>query len=602
MTLKLRFLTQRTLTVASAITLCGALSSSGQNARPVDIAIVDAMVFDGTGAAPSARTVLIQNGRITAVGAHLAVPAGYTTIDATGEALLPGFFDLHTHWTESGMPHSVPVMANEDLAAGVTTVDDFNSSPESFEARRAWIGMLNAPHVNICGRISTPGGHGADWADSATTRQIVTPLEARAAVDDLMRYKPDCFGETMIDGWRYGMSPDNTSMNADAIAALVDEAHKFQMPVLTHTVTVSKGKDAGDGHVDVIAHALQDRDLDEATIAAIKRGGSAFAPTLAVYEPNKPGSTPIPATDPRFLQSQKRWHLALNNTRLLYEAGVPITLGTDAGMPGTPHGKSSLREMELLVQAGLPASAALIAGTANSARAMGEINDRGTIEVGKRADLVLLKGKPWETIGDVEKTDRVFLSGRLVFGPGALAPNPDVPMAAAKVGNIVDDFEREDMRTNFATLVVTNPDGGLSRSSEILQIVPREGTNHALLMTGKMVVKDKPSVSIVVPLTKGSIAPADLRGYKGIRLDIRGDGEYELRLNALNAAYSATVSGNAEWKSVEIPFTELHPIAGRRTSPADALWKGDDLTEIEVVAHRKGGTTTWVELDNILFF
>ena len=537
------------------------------------------------------------------MGRNLAVPAGYTTIDANGEALLPGFFDLHTHWTESGIPRTTPLMANDDLAAGVTTVNDFNSSPESFDARRQWISTLVAPHVNLCGRISTPGGHGADWADAATTRQIVTPVEARAAVDDLLRYKPDCFGETMIDGWRYGMSPDNTSMNADAIAALVDEAHKSHLAVLAHVVTVTKGKDAGDGHVDVIAHALQDRDIDEATITAIKQGGSMYAPTLAVYEPNKPGShSTILPTDPRFQQSQRRWNFALHNTRRLYDAGVPVTLGTDAGMPGTPHGKATLREMELLVQAGLPPSAALIAGTANSARAMGELDDRGTIQPGKRADLVLVKGRPWETIADVEKTDRVFVDGRLVFGPGAPPPNPDVPMPAAKVGELVDDFESADGRSNLGTLVVTSPDTGLNRSTEIIQVIPREGANHALLMTGRMAVKDKAFVSVVLPLTKGSVIPADLRAYGGLHLELCGDGEYELRINGLHGSWGTLITGSSEWKTVEIPFASLHAVARGAGAANEAVWKGDDLTEVELVAHRQGGTKTWLEIDNVSFF
>ncbi|HEY0262902.1 MAG TPA: amidohydrolase family protein [Granulicella sp.] len=569
------------------------------------VAIVDATVFDGTGAAPSVRTVLISNGRISAVGPHLEVPSGYTKIDASGEALLPGFFDLHTHWTGSGVPPTTPRIANEDLAAGVTTSNDFNSSPEAFEARRRWISTLIAPHVNFCGRLSTPGGHGADWADTATTKWVTTPAGARAGIDAILPYKPDCFGEVMIDGWRYGTSPDDTSMNADAIAALVDEAHKSHLPVLTHTVTVTKGKEAGEGHVDVIAHALQDREIDDATIAAIKQGGSVLAPTLAVYEPTKPGHhSSVSPSDPRYQQSMRKWDIALYNTKRLYDAGVPIALGTDAGMPGTPHGKATLREMELLVQAGLPPSAALIAGTANSAKAMGELSDRGTIEVGKRADLVLIKGKPWERIDEVEKTDRVFLDGRLVFGPGAPPPNPDVPPSAVKVASLIDDFERVDGRTNLDTLVVTNPDGGLDRSTEIVERVPRETKGFALLMTGNLAVKDKPFVSVVLPLTKGSIVPVDLRLYHGVRFELRGDGEYELRLNGLNGAWSAPVAGAGEWKTVQVPFSSLHPLAHGQGQEAakDTSWKGDDLTEVEIVAQRPGGAKTWLEIDNVILY
>lgn len=566
------------------------------------IAIVGATVFDATGAAPAVKTVLIEHGRITAVGAQVKVPAGFTRIDAQGEALLPGFFDLHTHWT-AGEPGTTPTIANADLAAGVTTVADFNAAPESFAARRAWLASIHAPHVNLCGRLSTPGGHGADWADTATTKWVVTPAGAKAGIDAIFPYQPDCFGEVMTDGWRYGTAPDNTSMNEDALAALVAEAHTRHLPVLTHTVTVTKGREAGEAHVDVIDHALQDRDLDEATIDAIKQGGSFFAPTLAVYEPVKPGhhSTFAP-TDPRYQQTQRKWAFAQHNTKRLYDAGVPIAVGTDAGMPGTPHGKATLREMELLVQAGLPAEAALMAGTANSARAMGELADRGTIEVGKRADLVLVKGTPWEHIEDVEKTDRVFVDGRILFGEGAPAANADVPMPAQKVSALVDDFERADGRSNLDTLVVTNPDGGLDRSTEMIQVIPRETGGHALLMTASMSVKEKPSASVILPLTKGSIAPADLTVYHGLKFELRGDGPYELRANGVNGAWAAKVEGGSAWKTVEVPFSALQRVGRAREGAAGATWIGSDITEFELVDQREAGAKTWLEIDNVTLY
>jgi imidazolonepropionase-like amidohydrolase len=597
----------RKLTVIGALLISSivGLTPSVNAAFPADsdsgLAIVDAIVFDATGATPSIETVLVRNGRITAVGAHLPVPKGYHVFDATGEALLPGFFDLHTHWTPGGLPRDTPAIANADLAAGVTTSNDFNAAPESYEARRAWLATLNAPHVNLCGRLSTPGGHGADWADTETTKWVSTPAGARAGVDAIVPYKPDCLGEVMTDGWRYGTAPDMTSMNEDTIAAMVDEAHKYHLPVLTHTVTVTKGAEAGEAHVDVIAHALQDREIDDATVAAIKQGGSFFAPTLAVYEPNKSGHA-LPVSDPRYAQSMKKWNYALQNTKRLYDAGVPIALGTDAGMPGTLHGKAPLREMELLVLAGLTPTAALLAGTANSARAMGEFGDRGSIEAGKRADLVLVQGKPWGNISDVEHTDRVFVDGRLVFGPGAPPPNLDAPLTAVKVDALIDDFERTDGRSNLNTLVVTNPDRGLDRSTEVMQIVPREDNGHALLMTAKMAAKDNATASVVLPLTRGSIAPADIQGYHGIKLELRGDGDYELSCNGLGGSWTTTIQGTNSWKTVEVPFTALRRIATQKSEEKMSPWSGTDVTEIEIIDHREAGAKTWLEMDNVSFY
>jgi len=161
--------------------------------------------------------------------------------------------------------------------------------------------------------------------------------------------------------------------------------------------------------------------VDAATIAAIKAGGTGLAPTLAVYEPVKPGQ---PVRDPeggKPEQAFKKFDNALANTKALSDAGITIGLGADAGMPGTQHGFSTLHEMELLVRAGLTPSQALVAGTSASANPWLKTVIRGTIAVGKRADLVLIKGAPWKDISDVHKIDRVFIDGKLVLNP---APRP----------------------------------------------------------------------------------------------------------------------------------------------------------------------------------
>ena len=103
---------------------------------------------------------------------------------------------------------------------------------------------MASPHVNFVARMSTPGGHGADWADRATTKWVNSPAAARLEVKALVPYKPD-FIKAFADGWRYGASADNTSMDEGTLTALVDEAHRNQLKVLTHTVTVDRGAIAG---------------------------------------------------------------------------------------------------------------------------------------------------------------------------------------------------------------------------------------------------------------------------------------------------------------------------------------------------------------------
>ena len=599
-------LVQKTVGGAAALSATLLLTAFGvsQAAKPADgevIAIMGATVFDATGAAPHLANVVIRNGRIAEVGPGVKAPRGAKVIDAKGEALLPGFYDLHTHWTPGGVPSTTPQIASAYVAAGVTTVSDFNAAPESFAPRRQWLSTLVAPHVNFAARMSTPGGHGADWADTATTKWVNTPDAARAAVKALIPYKPDLI-KAFTDGWRYGTAPDNTSMDEWTLTALVDEAHKNDLKVFTHTVSVDRGEVAGRAKVDVITHSLQDRRLDAEAVEIIKAGGTSDTPTLAVYEPVKPGQPPRdPEENPTVKQAFKKFDDALHNAKTLHDAGVTIALGTDAGMPGTPHGVSTLHEMELMVRAGLTPTEALIAGTAKSAKVINQLADRGTIEVGKRADLVLIKGEPWKTISDVRKTDRVFIDGKLVFGPGAppMTANQATTMASIPAKAQIDDFERADGRSSLDTLRTDDPDGGLDRTVEVSQIIARGDQGKALSINARMAMKSKPSAGVIIPLTRGSIQPVDATAFKGVRFEVRGDGEYALGVSSPVARWAAPFTAGSAWKTVEVPFSALK-VASERGGKAE--WTGANLTEVEFMGGRKGGEKLWLEVDNVVFY
>ncbi|WEK43732.1 MAG: amidohydrolase family protein [Candidatus Sphingomonas colombiensis] len=577
------------------------VGASQLTASPGDraTAIVGATVFDGTGAAPQVATVVIRDGRIVSVTPGAKAPSGARVIDARGKALLPGFFDLHTHWTPAGEPNTTPQIATDYVKSGVTTINDFHEQPESYAPRREWLKTLVSPHVNFAARISTPGGHGADWGDQATTVWINTPTAARAAIEKLKPYKPDLI-KAFTDGWRYGVMPDNTSMDGWTLHALTDAAHQAGWKVLTHTVTVDRGLVAARSGVDSLAHDPQDRDMTPEEAKAIAATKMAVIPTLAVYDPGKGGAKP---DDPRYRQSLAKFTHALHNVKTLFDAGVPIGVGTDAGMPSTPHGSSTLHELELLVRAGLTPSQALVAGTHTSAKIMAQDGDRGTIAPGKRADLVLIDGKPWENISDVYKISRVLIDGRLVFGPGAPAlpaANLTTHMPATTVSALVDDFEKADGRSSLDTLRLETGDGGIDRSVEITQIVPRADGGHALQLAARMAVKDGAYAGVAVPLTRGSVQPVDVRRYKGVRFDIKGPGDFALRLNGLEGGWSAPVKGAIGWTSIDVPFSALQPV--KMGNRAGKPWSGDDIVQVELGGTRAGGAPMTFTIDNIRFY
>jgi hypothetical protein len=182
----------RLLALATALLLgSGQATVVAMASETQALLIRDAMVFDGTGRAAYPASVLVEDGRIAAIGDALQAPKGARTVNARGQALLPGLFDLHTHWTPNAVPSELPQVANLYMAAGVTTVSDFHEPPEAYAPRRQWLSSIAAPDVKFAARMSTPLGHGADWGDENTTRWVNSPESARAGVRAVAAYKPD---------------------------------------------------------------------------------------------------------------------------------------------------------------------------------------------------------------------------------------------------------------------------------------------------------------------------------------------------------------------------------------------------------------------------
>jgi hypothetical protein len=289
--------------------------------------------------------------------------------------------------------------------------------------------------------------------------------------------------------------------------------------------------------------------------------------------------------------------------KALYDAGVPIALGTDAGMTGTPHGVSTLREFELLVKAGLTPTQALVAGTQTSAKILGLDKDRGTIAVGKRADIVLIDGTPWSNIADVHKIAQVLVDGRLVVGAGAPAlpaANAADRLPSVTVPALIDDFERADRRSSLDTLRLETPDGGHDRSVEITQVVPRDDGGKALALAARMAVKEDPYAGVAIPLTRGSVTPVKLAGYTGLRFDVKGDGAYVVRLNGLDGSWEADVTGGSDWGAVDLPFSAFKPVA--RRGEEGAAFTGDGIVQVEIGGTREAGERMWLQIDNVRFY
>jgi imidazolonepropionase-like amidohydrolase len=569
-------------------------------------------------------TVVVIGTRIAGYGIETAPPPpGSRIIDATGQTLLPGLFDLHTHLTASaatGVAGDWGKSLKAYLACGVTSVNDYATYSELFWPMRQLLatGTLMGPRINMAMRMSTTGGHGTEggWGDFMTLLAN-TPEQARAETRRALAAKPDVI-KVFTDGWRYGSAPNLTSMNVETLAAIVQEAHAGGVKVVTHTVTLAGAKIAARAGVDILVHGIGDADVDAELIEIMKSKGTFYVPTLSVYEFKGGLDRPLRLLDPDVKAAlppqngdrtpsapvRERWEHLTGNVRKLFSAGIPVAVGTDAGMPGTFHGASTLHEMELLVKSGLSPMQALMAGTSVSARAMGVLNERGTIAPGKLADLVLVDGKPDEEIADIRKTRRVFLGG-YELSPSDLEKaiqTPEVtPLATHPLPPLVDDIERADGRTSLNTLRVNATDPGIDHSPMLFQPVIRSGNDHALLIQAAMADKVHPWVRVEFPLTQGAFEPADISKYQGVSFDVRGEADTRVLLQTYGIrnsdAWAASFSPTGEWQTVKIPFAALK----RQTEGAPA-WTGKDARAVLFELSGAPGSKTWLELDNVQFY
>jgi hypothetical protein len=320
-----------------------------------------------------------------------------------------------------------------------------------------------------------------------------------------------------------------------------------------------------------------------------------MAPTLAVYEPGVYApDTPFTAVQAR--RFAHKFKTALYNVRKMHAAGVPIGVGTDAGMTNVRHGISTQRELALLVRAGLSPAEALVAATSGSARLVKLAHDRGTIAPGQRADMLLVDGEPWKRISDITRVSRVFIDGRPVYGEGVRNADAAPYPPSIRIPPLIDDFERPDGRTARDTLRLDVFDGGVDRSFVITQIVKRGANGHMLQLAGRMAIKDNAFVGIAFPLTRGSVVPADLGGYRGLRFDLKGEGPFTVRLQGPTSRWAASVNGAADWQTVVMPFSSLKPDAPERP------WDPGAIFQIEISATRPGGQTISMQLDDVTLY
>ena len=415
------------------------------------VALTHVMLLDGTGAAPAAdQTVVIRAGRIAEVGpaARVTVPAGAQTMDLTGHTVIPGLVGMHDHlfYTAAGgravqMSYTGPRLY---LASGVTTIRTAGSRSTYAEINlkdAIGRGLVPGPRIHLTAPYITgaPGGGSMDV--------VTSPEEARRFVAYWASE-----GATWIKAY--------TDIRRAELGAAIKEAHKRGLKVTGHLCSVSFREAVALG-IDNLEHGmLTASDFDpskqpdvcpvstigrnneadprgeaaQATIQALVKHGVSMTSTLAVYEPfvaNRPTKEPrvLNAMAPEVRASYMKIRQEIDSTgsgpiaaeglrsamtfeREFVEAGGLLAAGVDpTGIGGALAGYGDQRNYELFIEAGFAPEQAVKIMTANGAKILGVQRQLGTVERGKLADLVVLRG-------DLTSDPTVIRNPTVVFKDG----------------------------------------------------------------------------------------------------------------------------------------------------------------------------------------
>jgi hypothetical protein len=272
---------------------------------------------------------------------------------------------------------------------------------------------------------------------------------------------------------------------------------------------------------------------------------------------------------------------------------VRFGAGTDSGVTSAWHGWSTLRELQLLVHAGLTPLEAITAATAAAARALHVDADRGEIAPGKLADLVLVDGAPHERIADIERIFQVYLGGRLIdrakLAEQIAAPGMS-PLPSRRVPELLDDFEGQGRRSAIGTNWVNTTDNGLSHSEIRFERIAHGPGDRSMIALARMSQEDGAWASVDLPLSPGGIEPVDLSGYTSVEFEARGEGEYMLVLASRGVRdYVFASTGfklGPKWSKLTIP---LERFDDPRTEATHLMFR----------IQRDPGESAWLELDNL---
>jgi imidazolonepropionase-like amidohydrolase len=393
------------------------------------IVVTNVTLVDGSGRPPvEGVTLVIEGDRFLSVSSNDdAPPAAGKRIDGTGKWAIPGLMDMHVHL--SGGIRAL----HGYLYSGVTSIYDAGNDPEVIFALREQerSGEITAPRIFATGAVVTaPGGHGGEGSV-----EVEDFARDRPKLDEHIARKPDVLKITQDEhGW--GMRPMIRYLPADLLEEIVRYYHEHGIRTTIHVSNELRAWEAVYSGIDTLAHPVIQGPVSDRYLNMMKVKRIPQVSTLTIGDGySRLVDHPEFLDQPLYLatltaeeihrlrtKTRKEWEarrwtqwmkvmtpVAQENLKRLHDAGGVVVLGTDQSLGAAVH-----RELELLVDGGIPPLEAIGIATRNGAVFLGRERDLGTIEEGKLADFVLLDADPTKDIDNAKKIHAVIKAGVVI--------------------------------------------------------------------------------------------------------------------------------------------------------------------------------------------
>ena len=439
--------------------------------------IRDVHVIVGDGTEQFHRNVYVKDGVIQEISASEIERKSAQILDGVGKTLMPGLIDAHVHIqglnnrsgedSDKFLYGAIPDIFKEKvLPYGITTIKDM-CAPKGFIYKlrdEVRAGKITGPEVLIVGpNFTAPHGHPAStlgrdnpWLRGEMAIEAATPEQVHDGIIELAKAGVDFLKLTYQGGdyWYFNEKLQINRIDKFLMRQIILEGEENGLHTTAHAYYKEDVRELLEAGIYGIEHGVLDEALspNDDIVKLWKESGARFVPTVNAMTYEK---------------EQSRLEHSLHNLKVLFDAGIPIAMGTDT-MYEAMSGDSVQKELAYYVEAGLTPMQAIVLATKNSAEHLGIANKKGLISPGMEADLILLDENPAENISNMQFIDKVFLKGKIVYSQG-VSQAYDIPAYAYPAGITVLEYEKTDGKEEREVIV-----SGYAEKKEIIQTVYRD--------------------------------------------------------------------------------------------------------------------------------